>query len=400
MKLSHRFSILLLISIGLITKPLSVADAAGITIQSMQANYTFAQSITFTAVVSSDTAIQQATLFFQAGGAAPIKQAAQAFTAANQVTITAQIDLAQIKPPAFSTISYWWEVDDQAGKHLQSAVQSLAYIDNRFNWQDFTSKSIRVHWLEGDSGFAANAASIANEALPKIQQQLGARPPSPIDIYIYATVAQLRSAVELTGRPWLGGLARPEFGVVLVAIANDESASINMRRDIPHELTHLLVFVAASPNYHNLPHWLDEGLASLNEEEPNPTQAVALQNAWNANQLLAIESLCGAFPIDASSAVLAYAESRGVVQQIVNEYGSAGLQALLAAYRDGAACQAGVERGLKDSIASLELKWKSTLAPGGGATSIIVGVAPWLVLVLIVALPLIGLIPKRDKMKR
>jgi hypothetical protein len=390
---------MLLLLIGLVINSINIARAEGITIQSMQANYTFAQSITFTASASSDAAIQQATLFFQAGGAAPIKQAAQAFTAANQVTVTAQIDLTQIKPPAFSTISYWWEIDDQAGKHLRSPVQSLAYIDNRFNWQDFTSKSIRAHWIEGDSGFAANAASIANEALPKIQQQLGARPPSPIDIYIYATVSQLRSAVELTGRPWLGGLARPEFGVVLVAIANDDSASINMRRDIPHELTHLLVFVAASPNYHNVPHWLDEGLASLNETEPNPAQAVALQNALSTNQLLPIESLCGAFPIDASSAVLAYAESRGVVQQIVNDYGSAGLQALLAAYRDGATCQAGVERGLKDSIASLELKWKSTLAPGSGATSIIVGVTPWLLLLLIVAVPLMGLIPKRDKMK-
>jgi hypothetical protein len=182
----------------------------------------------------------------------------------------------------------------------------------------------------------------------------------------------------------------------MVAIPDDETALVNMRRDIPHELTHLLVFVAATPNYSKVPHWLDEGLATLNEEEPNPTQAVAVQNASSANQLIPIESLCGSFPTDASSALIAYAESRGVVQQIVNEYGSAGLQALLAAYRDGATCEAGTERGLNDSLASIELKWKSSLAPNSGTSSILVGIAPWVILILIIALPLIALIPHKS----
>lgn len=395
MKLPLRIRSVLLVSIGLLASQIGSARAASVTLSDFKATYTFAESISFSVSVSSDTSIQQATLFFQSGGTAPIRQTANPFTSAAQVTLTAQIDLTQIKPAAFSTITYWWEVVDRSGQHSQSAVQALAYIDNRFNWQDFTSNSIRVHWVEGDSGFAASAASIANEALPIIQQQLGAQPPSPIDIYIYATTQQLRSTVELAGRPWLGGLARPEFGVVLVAIANDDSALVNMRRDIPHELTHLLVFVSATPNYNKVPHWLDEGLASLYEQEPNPSQAVALQNAFNTNQLIPIVTLCDAFPADASSAMIAYAESRGVVQQIVNEYGSAGLQALLAAYRDGATCEAGVERGLKDSLAGLELKWKSTLAPGSGASSVIVGVAPWLLLIALIAVPLLGLLPKR-----
>jgi Peptidase MA superfamily len=400
MKLTKHLIFVLFASIGWLLISIGLAHADGITLSELSATYTFAQSITFNVQASSASPIQQATLFFQAGGQPPIKQAADIFTAANQVTLTAKIDLTQIKPPAFSTISYWWEVDDRSGQHLQSAAQSIAYIDNRFNWQDFTSGSIRVHWVQGDSGFGASAASIANNALPKIQQQIGARPPSPIDIYIYSSTQQLRSAVELAGQTWLGGLAQPEFGVVMIAIPNDETTLINLRRDVPHELTHLLVFVATTPNYRSVPRWLDEGLASLNEAEPNPAQAVALQNAFDANQLIPIESLCGAFPGDAASALIAYAESRGLVQQIVNEYGSAGLQALLAAYRDGATCDAGVERGLNDSLASLELKWKATLAPNSGAASIVTGVLPWLLLIAVIVLPLIALIPRRDKMKR
>ncbi len=399
MKLTNRLIVLMFASIGWLLIPIGLAHADGITLSGLTATYAFAQSITFSVQADSAAPIQQATLFFQAGGAPPIKQAAAAFTAANQVTLTAKIDLTQIKPPAFSTISYWWEVDDRSGQHIQSAPQSIAYIDNRFNWQDFTSGSIRVHWVQGDSGFGASAASIAQAALPKIQQQLGARPPAPIDIYIYSSTQQLRSAVELAGQTWLGGLAQPEFGVVMIAIPDDETTLINLRRDVPHELTHLLVFVATTPNYRSVPRWLDEGLASLNEAEPNPAQAVALQNAFDANQLIPIESLCGAFPGDAAAAVIAYAESRGLVQQIVNDYGSAGLQALLAAYRDGATCDAGVERGLNDSLASLELKWKATLAPNSGATSIVTSVLPWLLLIAVIVLPLIALVPRRGDRK-
>lgn len=395
MKTTRRLIAMLILPIGLLVISIGLAAADGITLGTPTATYSFAQSMTFSVPASSDAPIQQASLFFQTGGTPPIKQAAEPFTPANQVTLTAKIDLAQIRPPAFSTISYWWEVEDQASKHLQSATQSLAYIDNRFNWQDFTAGSIRVHWYQGDSGFGVSAASIANTALPKIQQQLGARPPSPMDIYIYSSTQQLRSAVELAGRTWLGGLAQPELGVVMVAIPNDETALVNMRRDIPHELTHLLVFVATSPNYRSVPRWLDEGLASLNEAEPNPAQAIALQNAFNSNQLIPIESLCGSFPTDAALALLAYAESRGLVQQIVDEYGSTGLQALLAAYRDGATCEAGIARGLNDSLTSIELKWESTLAPNSGTVSIINGLLPWLVLIVMITLPLIALMPRK-----
>lgn len=400
MNLTKRLIFLLFASIGLLLIPIGLAYADGITLSELTATYTFAQSITFNVQASSASPIQQATLFFQAGGAPPIKQAAAEFISANQVTLTAKLDLAHIKPPAFSTISYWWEVDDRSGQHIQSPPQSIAYIDNRFQWQDLTAGAIRVHWVQGDSGFGASAASIANNALPKIQQQIGAQPPAPIDIYIYSSTQQVRSAVELAGQTWLGGLAQPEFGVVMIAIPDDETTLINLRRDVPHELTHLLVFVATTPNYRTVPRWLDEGLASIHEVDPNSTQAVALQNAFNANQLIPIESLCGAFPGDAASAIIAYAESRGLVQQIVNEYGSAGLQALLAAYRDGATCDAGVERGLNDSLASLELKWKSSLTPSSGATSIVTGVLPWLLLIAVIVLPLMALVPRKNDRRR
>ena len=392
----RRLMVVFFILIGL-TVPISSIRADGITIASINLRYTFARSMTATLSASSDAPITQATFFYQAGSGQPIGQASSPFEPARQVDLTATVDLSSSHLPAFSTISYWWEVTDAAGRQLKSEALTLAYVDNRFDWREIAAKSIRVHWYQGEASFSAAAASVANDALPRIQQQLGVEAPSPIDIYIYASLSDLRSAVELAGRQWLGGQARPELGVVMVAIPPGPEATIQMRRDIPHELTHLMVFIATTPGYRSVPAWLDEGLATLNEEEPDPTQAVALQDALAANRLIPLETLCGPFSTDATTALLSYAESRSIVQQIIDAYGSAGLQALLAAYRDGATCEGGVKRGLSVTLAGVESKWRASLGTGGSAAAVTEGAGPWLLLWLMIALPLLGLFTWRKQ---
>jgi hypothetical protein len=388
-------------------RPIGPAQAAGISFSALDAAYTFADQMTFTATASSDAPITQATVFFQSGSQPPYARPADPFTPGTIVSLTATIDLTETKLIPFSTVSYWWEAIDQAGQKARSETQTIRYVDNRFAWQEFASGPARVHWYQGDSGFGSAAANVAAEALPGMVQQIGVEPPAPLDVYIYASLDDLQSAVELAGRDWLGGQARPELGVVLVAIAPGDTARLQTRRDIPHELTHLLTFVAATPNYEAVPRWLDEGLATLNEGEPNSTQVLAVQDTLAKNKLIPIESLCGAFPTDAAAALLAYGQSRYIVQQIINEYGSAGIQALLAAYRDGATCSGGVERALNITLPELELKWRGALqttstAPGTTTTttpSTGTGLLPWLFLIGVLALPLIVILLWRSPRK-
>ncbi len=410
MKMMRRYWLILIITLGLL-HPIGAAQADGLTFNALSASYQFADQITFTAAVSGPSPVTRATVFFQSGSQPPYSHPADSFTPATSIILTATIDLKETKLIPFSTVSYWWEVVDRAGGTARSETKTLIYVDNRFAWQDLTAGPVRVHWYQGDSGFGSAAAGAASEALPRIQQQIGVEPPSPLDVYVYASTADLRSAVELAGREWLGGQARPELGVVLVAIPPGDSARLQMRRDIPHELTHLMTFVATTPNYGSAPRWLDEGLATLNEGDPNSTQAIAVQDAAAKNKLLPIENLCGTFPTDASAALLAYGESRSVVQQIINEYGSAGVQALLAAYRDGATCEGGVERALNTSLTGLEVKWRAQLQPNASNPTIpttsspSTGILPWLLLIAVIVLPLIVILlwrspQKRDKMTR
>jgi hypothetical protein len=402
----RRTWLILILTLGLL-HPIALAQADGITFNSLGAAYRFAQQLTFTANVSGPAPITHATVFFQSGSQPPYTHPADAFMPATPITLTATINLTETKLIPFSTVSYWWEVVDAAGNTARSTTQTLIYVDNRFVWQELAAGPVRSHWYQGDSGFGSAAISAASEALPKIQQQIGVEPPTPLDVYVYASTDDLRSAVELAGREWLGGQARPELGVVLVAIPPGDSARLQMRRDIPHELTHLMTFVATTPNYDATPRWLDEGLATLNEGDPNSMQAIAVQDAAAQIKLIPLEKLCGLFSTDASTALLAYGESRAVVQQIINEYGSAGVQALLAAYRDGATCEGGVERALNTSLTGLEVKWRAQLQPiaptnptaPATSSSSSSGIFPWLLLLAVIVLPLIVLLLWRSPRK-
>src|SRR5512145_2692045 len=137
----------------------SVAQAAGISFSSLDASYTFADQMIFTAAVSSDFPITQATVFFQSGSQPPSSRPADPFTPATAVSLTATIDLKETQLTSFSTISYWWEAIDQAGHTARSETQTIVYVDNRFPWQEFAAGPARVHWYQGDSGFGGAAAT-------------------------------------------------------------------------------------------------------------------------------------------------------------------------------------------------------------------------------------------------
>ncbi len=392
---------LLITLVSLIAVERSLADrlhAEPITFEFSEPRYQFAEWLAFAAHASGSISITQATVYYQAGSALPVSQPADRFAAATEVDLAATITFAAgARPVAFSIITYWWEVVDAAGNRQQSELRTFKYTDNRFAWQLLDEGHARIYGYQGNSALSTSAAKLVADTLPRLEQQLGVASPDKLDVYIYAALDDLRSAVELAGREWLGGQARPELGVVLTAVPPGPEADLQLRRDLPHELTHLMIYLAAYPRYDAVPAWLDEGLATLNEAEPNPAQAVALQKALEAGQVPSLEALCGALPIDATEVLAAYAQSRGVVQQIVDAYGSTGIQALLVAYRDGASCAGGVERGLNTTLTGLELKWRASLSPDSGAATLAKGFGPWLIILVVISFPLIVMLAGRKR---
>jgi hypothetical protein len=169
-----------------------------------------------------------------------------------------------------------------------------------------------------------------------------------------------------------------------------------MKRDIPHELTHLLVFQATGAGYARVPRWLDEGLASANEELAQPAYQLALESAFHEGRLISLETLCAPFSADAGEAQLAYAESLSVAQFIRNRYPE-GIRKLLGAYAGGATCSGGVEQALGHTLGALELMWRASLGPQGAWLTLAHSIGAWALLAVVVSLALVPLAFVRRK---
>ncbi len=363
-----------------------------LTIETMAVEYTFAQQIAFRLVVRSETPLTSATVFFRAAGGplhTGLAHLSQSETATHAIYTH---DLMGGGLPPFSTLIYWWEVQDAAGHKTVTASQSVDYLDNRFAWHSVAEGILHVHWYEGDSAFGQLALDVARQTLPQLNRDLVAPLPARVDVYIYNRAEELQSALMLAGRPWQGGQARPDLGVVLVAVSPGPDALLQLRHALAHELTHLLVYQATGSGYGHVPRWLDEGWAVLNEPSPDPAYQLTLETAYRQNALLPLETLCAPFPDDARLALLAYSQSLSLVQFIRERYGLESLRALLAAYRDGANCSSGLERALGKSAGAFELEWRASLGPQGVWQAVFNTIGVWIVLVallLLAPLPLV-----------
>ncbi|MBE9508879.1 MAG: hypothetical protein IMY86_12635, partial [Chloroflexi bacterium] len=350
---------------------------------------------------TSDAEITQVYLFFRATGEERTEAVNVTIEPAREVNAIYAHDLRRFPLPPFATITFWWQIEDAAGNRLTTEPQQFEYTDNRFGWEQLGPNSLTVHWIEGhgDPAFGQAALDIAQASLEEINAELRASLPESIAIYVYDTQHNLNAAMLLTGRDWVSGQARPELGVIVVAIPHEDGYTLRMKRYIPHEITHLLVYQAVTPaGYRYVPEWLDEGLATANERLPTPEYTVVLEEARAEGQLLPLEDLCVPFSPDSPTASLAYAQSGSVVQFIRERYGAEGIRDLLAAYADGASCAGGVQEALNVSLSGLETAWRAHLEPQAPWRAWVEPVGVWVglwLLSLLVAVPMIGRFRRR-----
>jgi len=268
---------------------------------------------------------------------------------------------------------------------------STRMVSDHFNWQTLESGMLKVHWYEGDANFGQAAMEAAEAGLDSIGRYLPSTLEQPIDIFIYASAADLQSELLPGSESWIAGHAEPAQGVVRVIIEAGAEQSITMEQRIPHELMHVMLYRQVGAGYSNLPTWLREGMAVLAEVYPNSDYDRALTDAAEGNRLIPLKDLCLSFPADTGQAFLAYAEARSFTNYLHETYGSSGLVNLAASYADGVDCERAPERVFGVSLAGLEAQWRSSVLGQNAALSALQNISPYLVLLcLVLLIPLIG----------
>lgn len=355
MKISSRYSLMLLAIIFSLAGP--AAAQSGEIEWTATARYAFGQSMTFAlTAVSPTTTIDQATLFISASELSNSLSVTMGVSPSRTIEAVYELDLGQVQLAPFTTVTYWWLLQS-GGSEITLAQQSILYEDSQFDWRTAEQDGIAVNWTGDAAGLGQLGLDIVAEVWPRLTRIIPADEAVDLNIYIYPSSADLRAALRLTGRDWVGAHAHPELGVILVTAVNSRTAAADLRQSIPHELTHFLLYQAAGSNYESIPAWFGEGVATYVESSTNPSYETVLATAVANQTTIPFAELCQDFPVVEQRTLLAYAQSASFIHYIQGRYGSQALRDLTAAYADGLDCEAGVRHVLQKSLPDLNQDW-------------------------------------------
>ncbi|MBN1267772.1 MAG: hypothetical protein JXA25_19940 [Anaerolineales bacterium] len=362
-------------------------------------SYIYGENLDFSARFTADQDPVRAVIFLRSDsdGYTDVLNAEKSSGNYSTLSVSRDLSLAPLTP--FSRWTYWWHLDFPDGTSYDSTPQIFQYYDNRYVWNfasgAFENTNIQVFWKSNAVDTGQTVIDLTAKILPDLQNQLSISAPGSVSIFIYQHPEEMLPATNSTGEAYISGTTLPIESTILLVVTDDQESVITLEQLLPHELTHLMLYQRMGDSYDNLPNWLAEGLSVLHEETPDPVLRLALEEAFQENQLLSLQSLCGTFPSQDQASILAYAQSASFLQYLLDIYGIGGLSALLDAYQEGATCEGGLSRVFQRDLSVLDSEWQASLGfPGSQVFSIFM---PWLLLAIPLLLLLIYTLFLRHK---
>jgi hypothetical protein len=143
-----------------------------------------------------------------------------------------------------------------------------------------------------------------------------------------------------------------------------------MRGILFHEFTHVLV---AEITRGNIPTWLNEGLAQIEEHKEAGTAPAVLNHAVRKGRQLSLKSLSGSFlGMDSKEAGQAYRQSYSLANFMVTRYGWYAMQGILKSLGQRVPLEAAVARNLADwslDLPAVLQEWNDSLPAGSAETA-------------------------------
>lgn len=187
-----------------------------------------------------------------------------------------------------------------------------------------------------------------------LQDDLGAAPRSSISVSLYTEQAFF----DVTHAPaWTAAL---NDGKIRVPISGLTEVTPPVARVLRHELTHSFI---AQITHGNVPNWLDEGVAQL--EEPLSTSPIGKRLAalYGSGNQIPLNRLEHSFQVySAEEADVAYAESLAAAECIRDNYGMSDVARILQRLGDGQPIESALRSTIHEGYAQLETELAGYLA--------------------------------------
>jgi hypothetical protein len=291
-------------------------------------------------------------------------QVRPSFTPGREIDVSFALNLRERYLPPGSHLEFFWSARDSGGARVESPRQRFMLVDPRHTWRERSLGLLTLHWYAGNDAFADDVLATAQRTLDRLQQQVGVAPTEPINIYLYGSTGEFGAALPPNSAEWIGGQAYPALNLIVAGLRPDGGAAREIRRMIPHEISHIVLHQATRNPYNTPPNWLDEGLAVYNQETADPRFPPLVRDAARDGRLIPLRALNSSFGYQPSEAILSYAQSGAIVEFLLQEYGPAKAAALVAVFREGVSYDEAVQRALGLTLEELDAQWRAAVAGG------------------------------------
>ncbi|MEJ2557393.1 MAG: peptidase MA family metallohydrolase [Anaerolineae bacterium] len=282
------------------------------------------------------------------------------FEPASQVQVSWTWDFRKAggSPPPGARIWWRWHVEDEAGSQVSIEEQEIFFEDPRYTWQEIHSDELALYSAVSDDAVNQALWQAANQALDRLERDVGARPQRVLKIYNYPSIQDLHDA-RVFALDWTGGLAMSAYQTILLGV-NQENLAWG-ERTVAHELTHIVIHQITFNCLGTLPYWLNEGLATYIEGDWEDYQQAVFDAALASDTLLSMQSLSSSFPTSSKRANLAYAQSRQMVAYLIDTYGPDKMADLLRVFQVGSTYDRALVQVYGFDTRNLENEWRISL---------------------------------------
>lgn len=260
-------------------------------------------------------------------------------------------------PPPGTDVTWQWILVDAAGNVVETEPQTVTLSDERHDWQTVAGERITLHWYRGDVG--GTLLESAEAGLARLENEMGIELATSVEFWIYGSASEMRDAVLFIS-DWAGGVAFTDYNTILIGVApnNIEWG----RRTVAHELAHLVLGQFGRSCVGGArPTWLEEGLATVAEGEPEGITLSDLQRGIANNSLVPVRSLTGAFPAHGSGAQTAYSQSYSIVEFLLDTHGAEKMQQLILTLAEGESYDDALQMVYDLNMDGVEVAWRAWL---------------------------------------
>jgi len=215
-------------------------------------------------------------------------------------------------------------------------------------------------------------------------------------------VNNTQSFQNLTRNRLFVAFAVPEKQLIVIDYSKMNTHPFTLSVTLKHELCHLLLHQHI--RRHNLPKWLDEGVCQwvsdgIGEIFVNQGWS-GLDSAVMAGRIIPLRRLTDYFPRDGAALILAYEQSKSLINYVERQYGEQAIMEILDFLKNGAAVETALMNSLGLSPRQLEKEWLSHLESTPRWLVFLAGHLYAIIFFLAAVLTMLGFIRHRRRRQR